>query len=190
MYLNVHGLLLTTDRTKTAMIRDTATDMNAWAIVLNETWLTTSILDAEVRIEGFNLYRSDRVGRDKASGGVCIYLKEAIAAVPILTHSNGTVESLVLKVRELELLLCTIYRPPDCLKAAKTHLFNDSLDLVSEAISFAQANSGKFSNILGLGDFNLPKIDWPEGLTPMGDGVETVQGRQLVNFSTPISALN
>ena len=77
-----------------------AIGMNAWAIVLTETWLSPKICDGEVKIDGFNLFRADRDTRK--NGGTCIYLKEELAAVSCLQYSNTIVEGLVIKIRELE----------------------------------------------------------------------------------------
>ena len=39
-----------------------AAETRSYAIVLTETWLDPSILDAEVNIKGYKLYRQDRIG--------------------------------------------------------------------------------------------------------------------------------
>ena len=44
---------------------------------------------------------------------MAIYIKENVAAVPILSYSNTQVEILVLKVLDLEGLVVAIYRPSD-----------------------------------------------------------------------------
>ena len=46
-------------------LRDTAPECNAAFIVLTETHLKPDILNAEVKIEGYSLYRSDR-GENKS----------------------------------------------------------------------------------------------------------------------------
>ena len=176
--MNIFGLYTQTDKTKMSKLKDMAIDMNAWAIVLTETWLTPNVCDGEVKIEGFNLFRADRDSR--ARGGTCIYLKEELAAVSCLQYSNTRVEGLVLKIRELELILFSVYRPPDC--RTRDNYFQDTLARVDEEIGFAQANSNKFSNILGFGDYNFPDITWPEGVTPNGEGIETKQAKALLSF--------
>ena len=69
VYCNVRGLWLQSNRTKVNFIRDTALESNAPFIVLTETHLKPEILDAEVKIEGWSLYRADR-GPGKSHGGV------------------------------------------------------------------------------------------------------------------------
>ena len=86
IYLNVRGLLLECDKTKVSQLRDLAMMNNVYAIVLTETWLTSSILDAEVNIENFKLYRTDRSGQ--VHGGVCIYLRRDISANVVISRSD------------------------------------------------------------------------------------------------------
>ena len=59
--MNIYGLYTQTDKTKMSKLKDMAIDMNACAIVLTETWLTPNVCDGEVKIEGFNLFRADRI---------------------------------------------------------------------------------------------------------------------------------
>ena len=82
--MNIYGFYTQTDKTKMSKVKDMAIDMNAWAIVLTETWLSQSICDGEVKIEGFNLFRADRESR--SCGGTSIYLKEELAAVSCLQY--------------------------------------------------------------------------------------------------------
>ena len=162
LFMNIYGLYSQSNRTKVAKLRDMAIGMNAWAIVLTETWLSPKICDSEVSIEGFNLFRSDRDTRH--NGGTCIYLKEELAAVSCLQYSNTVVEGLVLKVRELELIIFSIYRPPDCNK--RENVFQDTLAKVRDSVEGIQSASDRFSNILGFGDFNFRDISWPKATMP------------------------
>ena len=58
------------------MLKDSLDYDNSIGCFLTETWLNQDILDAEVSLEGFNLFRGDRVGR--ARGGAAIYLKDRL----------------------------------------------------------------------------------------------------------------
>ena len=60
IYLNIQGLFTKTKRNKVCHLRDLAKDSNSPFIVLTETWLTEEILDAEISIPKYILYRSDR----------------------------------------------------------------------------------------------------------------------------------
>ena len=76
IYLNIRGLLLLSNKTKCDLLKDMATEENCYAIVITEMWLKPWILDAEIKIDGFRLYRSDRSGQNH--GGVAIYIKKRI----------------------------------------------------------------------------------------------------------------
>ena len=84
-------------------------------MVLTETWLREH-KDAELQIEGYTLFRQDRLrahrrrGRD--SGGVAIYLREDVAATTeaVLNYSNGVVEVLGLYDNTNKLLVFGVYR--------------------------------------------------------------------------------
>lgn len=45
-------------------------------ICMSETWLTPGITDSFVGLEGYNLYRCDRIGKD--GGGVGLYVRRNI----------------------------------------------------------------------------------------------------------------
>ena len=55
------------------MLSDVASDMNAGIMLFTETHLNDQILDAEVQIKNFDLYRTDRQGY--RNGGLIIYSK-------------------------------------------------------------------------------------------------------------------
>ncbi len=51
-------------------IESTGTDL----IVVSKTWLSKSILDKDVAIDGYNIYRSDHLFIVPKGGGVAIYV--------------------------------------------------------------------------------------------------------------------
>ena len=55
------------------------------------------------------------------------------------------------------LIITTIYRPPDCPKQA----FIDILDAVQNTTNDIKHLK---SDILILGDFNFPRLHWPNGM--------------------------
>ena len=67
LYCNIRGLLLQSNRNKVKYLRDTAIESNAPFIVITETHLKPEILDPEVKIDGWSLYRTDR-GPEKHMG--------------------------------------------------------------------------------------------------------------------------
>ena len=134
--------------------------------ILTETWLREH-LDAELSINNYSIYRSDRKrvkkrrGRD--SGGVAIYLRDNLAASaePLLTFSNGVVEVLVLYVKSEHLVLCALYRQPDDEKGGNRSLsehFKQALDALNKCLDSLPS---PIPDIIIGGDFNLPKCFWP-----------------------------
>ena len=62
IHLNVRSLVPKMD-----MIKIWANTTNTDIMVLSETWLKKSVLDESISIEGYKVYRTDRVGK----GGGC-----------------------------------------------------------------------------------------------------------------------
>ena len=96
---------------KVGTISDKMSIENSCGISLTETWLSDENLDAEIRMDGFDLFRSDRCGR--TYGGVALYLKSELCGKLSLQYSNGTVEVLIVKVKKIDTIFVTIYRPPN-----------------------------------------------------------------------------
>ena len=181
IYCNVRGLWLQSNKSKVNYIRDTALQSNAPFIVLTETHLKPEIFDAEVKIDGWSLYRSDR-GPGKSHGGVAIYLRNDLIGKLVVAHSNSMCETLVVKVKSLNLLLACIYRPPK----ATVESFKEALAISQKAIDDVTDADIKVKDILHFGDFNLPCISWPSGKI-YEKGVtqkskEKQQAEMLVNF--------
>ena len=102
---NVQGLKPRTVPTKVPFIQDLLLNSNQLFIALTETWLRDH-LDAELKIQGYTCFRSDRVrprrhqrGRD--SGGIAIYIRDDLASTAenILTYSNSVVEVLCVYIK-------------------------------------------------------------------------------------------
>ncbi|XP_063911135.1 uncharacterized protein LOC135128171 [Zophobas morio] len=122
-------------------------------ILLAETWLTSSIPDGMVSLNGYTLFRRDRIG--SKGGGVCIYLADEVLSTfhvsNIPTKTPGT-ESLFLKLsnKDTTLLLGCIYRPPSSVV--------DNDKILVESLSHL---ADSYATLLLFGDFNMPDITWP-----------------------------
>ena len=145
------------NKTKVAHLCDLAEEANAPWIMVTETWLTPDILDAEVTIKGYELFRADREGRSHA--GTCCWVREDLTAVLVNRFSNSFCDSLVIKVKELEMLLVGVYRPPNC----DVEHFKENMEVCQEAIYEAMDKDVKIKVLWVQGDFTLPFIKWPEG---------------------------
>ena len=124
LYCNIRGLWLQSNRNKVKYLRDTAIESNAPFIAITETHLKPDILDAEVKIEGWSLYRTDR-GPGKTHGGVAIYLRNDLIGQLVVSHSNSMCETLVVKVKTLNIILVCVYRPPNATLEANLKIFPD-----------------------------------------------------------------
>ena len=88
-------------------------------IALTETWPRYH-KDAEVAIEGYNLYRQDRnrsrsTKRGRDSGGVAIYVSDIVdgPVEQIINFSNGVIEIIGLYIKARDLIVINVYRQPD-----------------------------------------------------------------------------
>ena len=97
------------------MIQAYITDQNFDIVCLSETFLNSSIQndDHKLKIDGYNLIRSDHPSDPQKSGGVCIYYKEHIT---LISHDNlCTLDNcLVTEIRsqnEKYFLICAYLSP-------------------------------------------------------------------------------
>ena len=155
--MNIQGLYPMKNRTKVAHLSDLATESNAPFIAITETHLTADILTAELHISGYTMYRSDRLG-GRSHGGCAVYCRDDLTVTEISKYSNNFCESQILEIKELELVLINIYRPPK----SPLNLFQDTIEKVQEAIDeIHEKENNKSKMILATGDYNFPFIKWP-----------------------------
>ena len=118
-------------------------------IIGTETWLGFDILDSELPLEEFDIFRHDRTGR---GGGTLLAIKKHLNG-ELVFKSNNT-ESLFCKIKvknNKPIIIGSVYRPP-----------NANLEL-SKIISNEINNINKCNknSIFWIGgDFNLPDVDW------------------------------
>ena len=146
---NTQGLFPRCNQSKIPYYGDLATEYNSPFICLTESHLHQGILDAEIKIEGMTVYKSDRQQREK--GGVVTYVREDLAVAAELKHSNSYCETLALYIPQLDLALVTIYRPPGC----PEYKFKESLEEVSSWLQGLEGGHRAAPTILMSGDFNL-----------------------------------
>jgi hypothetical protein len=56
--------------------------------------------------------RCDRSG-GRQGGGVALYLREDLTGDVLATYANSVCELLVVKIHQLDTVVCVLYRPPD-----------------------------------------------------------------------------
>ena len=99
------------DRSKVSQLSDRMVLDNAIGAFLTETWLTSDVIDAEIDIPGYSVFRSNRNGC--VHGGVACYLKSDLGGVISHTFSNCVVETLIVKCKSIKNIFLKVYRPPN-----------------------------------------------------------------------------
>ena len=163
---NIRGLAPATVPSKIPYVTNNIYEQDQLFFALTETWLK-SHKDAELHIDGYTLFRSDRVRRKRTkrgrlSGGVAAYVHRDFAKhmEVKLQFSNGVVEILGLYSSTENLFLAIVYRQPDDIaggfRSTATQL-KDALDNLQKSINEL---GDPAPNLLMCGDFNLPDILW------------------------------
>ena len=102
--------------------------------------------NAEVHIEDFTLFRTDR--RFRSRGGVEAYLRSELMCKLVASYSNGVCETVLMKCKKLDTIIITVYRPPD--KRDKEWM--EAVSHLYETIDEIQAHGGYSITIIS-GDF-------------------------------------
>ena len=97
-------------------------------LVVTESHLDDTILDAEVQIKNYDTIRSDHINR--MQGGTILYLHQTITVDEIQKFSDGYVEAVMIHLKKSKLIIASIYRAPntpkssfsDCLKTVNTFI--------------------------------------------------------------------
>lgn len=144
-HLNVRSLF-TGFQTFSALM----TDNNFDVFCVTETWLNENIPSDIVYIPNYNFFRKDRAGR---GGGVGIYIRDGISCKVVFSDDFPPLEGLELlflnvKIRNIILLICVIYRAPS------SNLFN-CVEYMDDVLSFI---SPQYENIIFLGDINVDQL--------------------------------
>ena len=170
---NVDGLYTFRNKTKVKFLEELCTSQNISFICVCESHLNPTIRDAEVKMNGFVLHRTDRSG-GRRKGGVAVYVKECASwnAEVVISYSNSVVEMLGIYIREQNLLIIIIYRPPEC----EYRYFKDSLNKMNIFLSSLPA---PLPEIIIAGDLNLPHVDWATVTTTDAPTVERLQAALL-----------
>ena len=147
---NIQGLKNHPEKIK--HLQEITVSENVCMLFVCETWLDDSVMDKEVNIQDFNLFRSDRDGRIR--GGSAIYLKNefCVDRSRCLFFSNGVCEVTALMIEDYDIALICFYRPPD----TSSSEFNEAL---SEVKVWFQENCDN-THVMCFGDFNFPWLTW------------------------------
>ncbi|XP_059186340.1 uncharacterized protein LOC131969177 [Centropristis striata] len=140
IHINARSLL-----NKMDLLKVWINSTNADVIVLSETWLTKSVLDKDISVNGYNVYRADR---PRKGGGVAMYIRSNFDVNLVLKESvSKELELLALEIeltKNHRIMLVGCYRPPSAPKNALSSLVKFLSQL-------------KYRELLLVGDLNW---DW------------------------------
>ena len=157
------------------MIQAYITDQNCDIVCLSETFLNSSIQndDHKLKIDGYNLIRSDHPSDPKKSGGVCIYYKEHIT---LISHDNlCTLDNcLVTEIRsqnEKYFLICAYLSPSQSQEEFE-------ISCTKFEILLSQINDKFPPCSVVTGDFNACCTNWWK------DDITNSTGREIVSLTS------
>jgi len=119
---------------------------------ITESWCCDNVGDGELMLAGYDMFRVDR-SVDAKGGGVLLYVRTTLKAVALETKVKG--EHVCCRLggtTNSELVVCVCYR------SGNTILFQDNNKIVRDLLKELQNR-----NMLLMGDFNYPDIDWSSG---------------------------
>ena len=116
-------------------------------ICITETWLCENIFDGEIIPKGYSIFRKDRGSR---GGGILVATKESINVMYLSSPQNLEVLPLIINLTNAKSIsICSIYIPP-----------NLTTDTFQPIITYLSDFMETSDNVILLGDFNLPDINW------------------------------
>ena len=152
-------------------------------IGIAETWCSNTVGDVELYLQGYNLFRNDRILGP--GGGVILYIHSDLTAVPCKVLNEVGFENSLWYLISLtltdKLLVGVVYRSPSSPDGNNQKL----LTIISEL-----HESVNFSHLLIMGDFNLPSINWVEYVCYSGENsltysfLDATQASYLVQHVT------
>ena len=149
-YQNIRRIVTKNNKEKVLFLNDYTKQDKILIMNFTETWLNETIQD-DVKIEGYNLHRGDRKGRD--GGGTAIYIREEYETRKISELSVDGVEMVAVYLEKLDILNIVIYRPPD----ARLSNFSEILRNVRGILKDVKISE---PTIVVTGDFNFPFAKW------------------------------
>ena len=100
-------------------------DINPHIIGITESWANNDITDAELGLEGYVLFRKDRIGRRE--GGVLLYIKETIPAYEVQLQEEADCNEVMwckLVTGHTTVTIGVVYRCPNIAKQNNEKIHN------------------------------------------------------------------
>ena len=115
---------------------------------ITETWAINDITDAELGLEGYAMFRKDRMGR--RGGGVLLYIKDNIPAYEVQLQEEADCNEAIwckLVTGHTTVTIGVVYRCPDITKQNNEKIHN----------AISEVSKG---DCIIMGDFNHGNIKW------------------------------
>ena len=128
-------------------------------IGITESWANNDITNAELGLEGYVMFRKDRIGR--RGGGVLLYIKDTIPAYEVQLQEEADCNDAIwcnLVTGHTTVIIGVVYRCPNITKQNNEKIHN-AINEVSKG------------DCIIMGDFNHGNIKWD---TLQSTGVEDV----------------
>jgi hypothetical protein len=140
-------------------------------IAVTETWLHSEILNSELNLPGYQIFRQDR-RTSRKGGGLILYINNNLAAMRVnqLPDEFPELEIITVKIKipnSPNLTLAVIYRSPTQQSTTDDLLLSELKNICKQKESII------------IGDFNAPSIDWSMNYTNNEVGFD----RKLLNFA-------
>ena len=122
-------------------------DIKPHTIGITESWANNDITDAELGLEGYVMFRKDRIGR---RGGVLLYIKEIIPAYEVQLKEEADCNEAIwckLVTGHTTVTIGIVYRCPNITKENNEKLHN----------AISEVSKG---GCIIMGDFNHGNIEW------------------------------
>ena len=128
-----------------------------------ESSCNSSILDSEIALDGYNLFRKDKEGADGKGGGVLLYVHKSLNATQYYGLDEIEMETSIsceVKLNEKDnLLIGLVYRSPNSTK--------QNGEALSKQLMMANTILHVTHKLI-FGDFNYPEIKWSMNLVAAG----------------------
>ena len=121
-------------------------------LCVTETMFSDDIIDAEVSIANFKLFRVDRKTK---GGGSCLYVHDSIQCHEIIINVPDCA-CMKLMFDTLNIVLFVVYRAPSL-------SFNENKSML-DSLSVSINSLSDDNEIVMVGDFNLPDVLWDLGI--------------------------
>ena len=176
--MNIQGLSTRKRKDKLKHLSEISQSENVVIVALVESHLKQDRLSGEINIPGFNVHRVDRQGSVK-KGGVVLYLRADLDGFFGDEHGFSTfnTEFLCIYSPKLNVVLTLLYRPLG---------YEGFAEAIYEIRQFIEKRAPPQPNILLMGDFNFPQINWSTEIITGGgrSGVEMKAAQLLRDFSS------